>query len=83
MRALTLALNELAILLRCAAYNAKRLVWLVATAHRDGRGEGQGTPADPETGFCRTPSVDGSPQPQTRAPSPHLNCESSMNVRSA
>lgn len=30
VRAMTLARNELAILLKCAAYNAKRLVWLVA-----------------------------------------------------
>jgi IS5 family transposase len=29
VRAMTLARNELAILLKCAAYNAKRLVWLV------------------------------------------------------
>ena len=29
MRAMTLARNKLAILLKCAAYNAKRLVWLV------------------------------------------------------
>lgn len=29
VRAMTLARNELAILLQCAAYNAKRLVWLV------------------------------------------------------
>ncbi len=28
VRAMTLATNELAILLKCAAYNAKRLVWL-------------------------------------------------------
>lgn len=30
VRALSLARNELAILLKCAAYNARRLVWLVA-----------------------------------------------------
>lgn len=29
VRALTLARNELAILLKCSAYNVKRLVWLV------------------------------------------------------
>lgn len=29
VRALTLARNELALLIKCAAYNAKRLVWLV------------------------------------------------------
>jgi hypothetical protein len=27
---MTLARNELAILVKCAAYNAKRLVWLVS-----------------------------------------------------
>jgi hypothetical protein len=30
VRAVTLARNELAIALKCAAYNAKRLVWLHA-----------------------------------------------------
>ncbi len=29
VRALTLARNELALLIKCAVYNAKRLVWLV------------------------------------------------------
>lgn len=35
VRAMTLAKNELAILIKCAAYNAKRLVWLV---HNDPTG---------------------------------------------
>jgi IS5 family transposase len=30
VRAVTLARNELAIALKCAAYNARRLVWLKA-----------------------------------------------------
>lgn len=30
VRAITLASNELALLLKCAAYNAKRLVWLAS-----------------------------------------------------
>jgi IS5 family transposase len=30
VRAMTLARNELTIALKCAAYNAKRLVWLMA-----------------------------------------------------
>lgn len=30
VRAMTLARNELAITLKCVAYNAKTLVWLVA-----------------------------------------------------
>jgi hypothetical protein len=47
---MTLTRNELAILLKFAAYNAKRLAWLASKDRCEVRDEGRGAPADRRNG---------------------------------